>query len=44
MKVIIEQIIEKLAIKAAKKQANTTCAWITYQPEETEAIKKLRKR
>ncbi len=40
----IKKIVEKMAIKAAKMQVDSTCKWVTYQPKETEAIKKLRKR
>ena len=44
MKQEIKKIVEKMAIKAAKMQVDSTCKWVTYQPKETEAIKKLRKR
>lgn len=43
MKQEIKKIVEKMAVKAAKIHMNTTCSWATYQPKETEAIKKLRK-
>ena len=43
MKQEIKKIVEKMAIKAAKIQVDSTCRWVAYQPKESEAIKKLRK-
>lgn len=40
----VRTIMEKIAVKEAKAHANTTCSWLTYQPKESEAIKKLRKK
>ena len=39
----MKKIIEKIAIRAAISEANTTCPFINYQPEIPKAVKKLRK-
>lgn len=39
----LKKIIEKIAIRAAISEANTTCPFINYQPEIPKAVKKLRK-
>lgn len=36
-------VMEKIAIKIAKVDANTACSCISYQPKLPEAVKKLRK-
>lgn len=37
------KVVEKIAIKVAKTDANTACSCISYQPKLPEAVKKLRK-
>lgn len=37
------KILSVLAKKAAKRDANTCCPYITYQPKLPEAVKKLKK-
>ena len=39
----LRKIIEKIAIKAAKEDANAACPFITYQPVQPPSVKKLRK-
>ena len=39
----LRKIIEKIAIKAAKEDANTACPFLTYQPVQPPSVKKLRK-
>ena len=39
----LKKIIEKIAIRAAISEVNTTCPFINYQPEIPKAVKKLRK-
>lgn len=43
MQVNILALIEKIAIKIATQEANTTCPFISYQPKMPKAVKKLRK-
>ena len=42
-KKIFQNVVEKIAIKIAKVDANTACPCISYQPKLPEAVKKLRK-
>lgn len=37
------KLVKSNAEKAAKKNANSTCGWWLYQPEQPESVKKLRK-
>jgi len=37
------KILSALAKKAAKRDANSCCSYITYQPKLPEAVKKLKK-
>lgn len=39
----LKKIIEKIAVKAAKEDANTACPFLTYQPVQPSSVKKLRK-
>nr|WP_302141285.1 cyclic lactone autoinducer peptide [uncultured Schaedlerella sp.] len=36
------KILSALAKKAAKRDANSCCSYITYQPKLPEAVKKLK--
>lgn len=42
-KEIYTKLMVKLAYKAAKTEANTTCPFWGYQPEVPDAVKKLSK-
>ncbi len=39
----LRKIIEKIAVRAAKEDANTVCPFLTYQPVQPSSVKKLRK-
>ena len=39
----LKKIIEKIAVRAAKEDANTACPLFTYQPVQPPSVKKLRK-
>lgn len=39
-----KKIMEKIATRATKEEANTVCPLITYQPIQPQSVKKLRKR
>ncbi|MDE7432509.1 MAG: cyclic lactone autoinducer peptide [Lachnospiraceae bacterium] len=40
---IVDKAVANLAYKAAKRSANSNCAWIFHQPKTPETLKKLRK-
>ncbi|MCM1125161.1 MAG: cyclic lactone autoinducer peptide [Lachnospiraceae bacterium] len=40
---ILHDVVERMAIRVAKMDANTACPCISYQPKLPEAVKKLRK-
>lgn len=40
---MLKRVIEKIAIKVAKSDANAACPCVTYQPTVPKAVKKLRK-
>ena len=42
MKLIIKNVVEKLAFRIAIADANTTCSCISYQPIVPQSVKKLR--
>lgn len=39
----MKKMLEKLALCIAAADANSSCACITYQPKQSEVIKKLRR-
>lgn len=39
----IKQLIATGALHAADKGANSACAFIAYQPKESDAVKRMRK-
>lgn len=43
-KEILQQIITKAAYDMAKKNVNSTCTWVFYQPKAQEALEKLKKK
>lgn len=43
MKEKVGKSIGKMAVFAAKMEANSACPYLTYQPEKPDAVKKLRK-
>jgi hypothetical protein len=38
-----QKIMRKISYQAAVKNANTACGWWQHQPEQPNAVKKLRK-
>lgn len=38
----LQNVIEKIAIKIAKTDANTACPCISYQPKLPDAVKRLK--
>ncbi|MDO4274067.1 MAG: cyclic lactone autoinducer peptide [Eubacteriales bacterium] len=38
-----KKLIEKIAVRIAVTDANTTCPWIAYQPKLLNSVKKLKK-
>ena len=43
MKTIVKKAIVSMAKKSASMEANTSCPIIGFQPQEPQAVKKLRK-
>lgn len=43
-KKMVQNVVEKIAIKIASADANTACPCITYQPKMPKAVQKLRKK
>ncbi len=41
--VAVKKTIVLAAVKSASLEANTACAFLTFQPKEPENVKKLRK-